>query len=175
MCLTQPRFVSESSLFICCLYAPRETLESVSDLLLWCLRLQYFTGYSWLICFSLGSDHRDAADRGGSEVHSCTGARSSLGQCKFRIMKSSLSPESSSALIEVLPSQSMQCDTTGRVAEALLCVCVFFQDEGVSENQHQLPVAGKIKKHFNTGPKLNITTAGVSVITVRTDLHPSTH
>ncbi|XP_042270313.1 serine/threonine-protein kinase DCLK1-like isoform X2 [Thunnus albacares] len=38
-------------------------------------------------------------------------------------------------------------------------------DEGVSENQHQLPVAGKIKKHFNTGPKLNITTAGVSVIT----------
>ncbi|XP_044057375.1 serine/threonine-protein kinase DCLK1-like isoform X1 [Siniperca chuatsi] len=38
-------------------------------------------------------------------------------------------------------------------------------DDGVSENEHQLLVAGKIKKHFNTGPKLNSTTAGVSVIT----------
>ncbi|XP_018520804.1 serine/threonine-protein kinase DCLK1 isoform X1 [Lates calcarifer] len=38
-------------------------------------------------------------------------------------------------------------------------------DDGVSENEHQLPVAGKIKKHFNTGPKLSNTTAGVSVIT----------
>uniref|UniRef100_A0A4W6DXM6 Serine/threonine-protein kinase DCLK2 n=1 Tax=Lates calcarifer TaxID=8187 RepID=A0A4W6DXM6_LATCA len=48
-------------------------------------------------------------------------------------------------------------------------------DDGVSENEHQLPVAGKIKKHFNTGPKLSNTTAGVSVITVSTDPHPSTH
>ncbi|XP_037325347.2 serine/threonine-protein kinase DCLK1-like isoform X1 [Pungitius pungitius] len=38
-------------------------------------------------------------------------------------------------------------------------------DDGGSESKHQLPVAGKIKKHFNTGPKLNSTTAGVSVIT----------
>ncbi|XP_070826994.1 serine/threonine-protein kinase DCLK1-like isoform X2 [Chaetodon trifascialis] len=38
-------------------------------------------------------------------------------------------------------------------------------DDGVSENEHQLPVAGKIKKHFNTRPKPNSTTAGVSVIT----------
>ncbi|KAM9359012.1 serine/threonine-protein kinase DCLK1b isoform 3-T3 [Symphorus nematophorus] len=38
-------------------------------------------------------------------------------------------------------------------------------EDGVSENEHQLSVAGKIKKHFNTGPKLNSTTAGVSVIT----------
>lgn len=36
-------------------------------------------------------------------------------------------------------------------------------------------MAGKIKKHFNTGPKLNSTTAGVSVITVSTDLQLSTH
>ncbi|XP_075956482.1 serine/threonine-protein kinase DCLK1b isoform X2 [Anarhichas minor] len=42
-------------------------------------------------------------------------------------------------------------------------------DDGVSENKHQLPVAGKIKKHFNTGPKLNSTTAGVSVITLHQD------
>ncbi|XP_026187732.1 serine/threonine-protein kinase DCLK1b isoform X2 [Mastacembelus armatus] len=38
-------------------------------------------------------------------------------------------------------------------------------DDGVSVSEQQLPVAGKIKKHFNTGPKLNSTTAGVSVIT----------
>ncbi|XP_070685243.1 serine/threonine-protein kinase DCLK1-like isoform X2 [Pempheris klunzingeri] len=38
-------------------------------------------------------------------------------------------------------------------------------DDCVSEYEYQLPVAGKIKKHFNTGPKLSSTTAGVSVIT----------
>ncbi|KAG2456520.1 DCLK1 kinase, partial [Polypterus senegalus] len=38
-------------------------------------------------------------------------------------------------------------------------------DDGMPENEHQLSVAGKIKKHFNTGPKPNSTTAGVSVIT----------
>ncbi|XP_054481885.1 serine/threonine-protein kinase DCLK1a isoform X2 [Anoplopoma fimbria] len=37
-------------------------------------------------------------------------------------------------------------------------------DEGLCENDHQLSVAGKIKKHFNTNPKGNDTTAGVSVI-----------
>ncbi|ELK09278.1 Serine/threonine-protein kinase DCLK1, partial [Pteropus alecto] len=37
-------------------------------------------------------------------------------------------------------------------------------DSGLPENEHQLSVAGKIKKHFNTGPKLNSTAAGVSVI-----------
>ncbi|XP_033867714.2 serine/threonine-protein kinase DCLK1 isoform X3 [Acipenser ruthenus] len=39
-------------------------------------------------------------------------------------------------------------------------------DDGMPENEHQLSVAGKIKKHFNTGPKPNSTTAGVSVITL---------
>ncbi|KPP63048.1 hypothetical protein Z043_118720 [Scleropages formosus] len=39
-------------------------------------------------------------------------------------------------------------------------------DDGMSENEHQLSVAGKIKKHFNTGPKPHSTAAGVSVITV---------
>ncbi|XP_030602578.1 serine/threonine-protein kinase DCLK1a isoform X6 [Archocentrus centrarchus] len=37
-------------------------------------------------------------------------------------------------------------------------------DEGLCENEHQLSVAGKIKKHFNTSPKGNDNTAGVSVI-----------
>uniref|UniRef100_A0AAX7V0V7 Serine/threonine-protein kinase DCLK2 n=1 Tax=Astatotilapia calliptera TaxID=8154 RepID=A0AAX7V0V7_ASTCA len=39
-------------------------------------------------------------------------------------------------------------------------------DDGVSKKEHQLPVAGKIRKHFNTRVKVNSTTAGVSVITV---------
>ncbi|XP_056139773.1 serine/threonine-protein kinase DCLK1-like isoform X1 [Lampris incognitus] len=38
-------------------------------------------------------------------------------------------------------------------------------DDGLSENEHQLAVAGKIKKNFNIGPKLSSTAAGVSVIT----------
>lgn len=42
----------------------------------------------------------------------------------------------------------------------------FLQDDGLPENEHQLSVAGKIKKHFNTGPKPNSTAAGVSVIAV---------
>uniref|UniRef100_A0A674C6Q2 Serine/threonine-protein kinase DCLK2 n=1 Tax=Salmo trutta TaxID=8032 RepID=A0A674C6Q2_SALTR len=38
-------------------------------------------------------------------------------------------------------------------------------DDGRLVNDQQLSVAGKIKKHFNTGPKACSTTAGVSVIT----------
>ncbi|KAG9263704.1 serine/threonine-protein kinase DCLK1a isoform X1 [Astyanax mexicanus] len=39
-------------------------------------------------------------------------------------------------------------------------------NDGLSENEHQLSVAGKIKKHFNTGPKPSCTTPGVDVITL---------
>ncbi|KAF7218822.1 serine/threonine-protein kinase DCLK1b isoform X3 [Nothobranchius furzeri] len=42
--------------------------------------------------------------------------------------------------------------------------------DGLSEREHQLPVAGKIKQHFNYGPKISNTTAGVSVITPHQDL-----
>ncbi|XP_067255306.1 serine/threonine-protein kinase DCLK1a isoform X6 [Chanodichthys erythropterus] len=38
-------------------------------------------------------------------------------------------------------------------------------NDGLSENEHQLSVAGKIKKHFNTGPKPSNNTPGVSVMT----------
>lgn len=44
-----------------------------------------------------------------------------------------------------------------------------FQNDGLSENEHQLSVAGKIKKHFNTGPRPGNNTSGVSVMTVRSD------
>lgn len=51
------------------------------------------------------------------------------------------------------------------LSEVLFC-SVSLQDDGLPENEHQLSVAGKIKKHFNTGPKPNSTAAGVSVIAV---------
>ncbi|XP_029287909.1 serine/threonine-protein kinase DCLK2 isoform X2 [Cottoperca gobio] len=37
-------------------------------------------------------------------------------------------------------------------------------DDAVMENNMKMEVTGKLKTHFNTAPKLNITTAGVSVI-----------
>ncbi|XP_057206779.1 serine/threonine-protein kinase DCLK1b isoform X3 [Triplophysa rosa] len=37
-------------------------------------------------------------------------------------------------------------------------------DERLCENEHQLSVAGKIKKHFHTGSKPSSSTAGVSII-----------
>uniref|UniRef100_A0A9J8BC96 Serine/threonine-protein kinase DCLK2 n=1 Tax=Cyprinus carpio carpio TaxID=630221 RepID=A0A9J8BC96_CYPCA len=40
-------------------------------------------------------------------------------------------------------------------------------DDRMCENQQQLSVAGKLKKHFNVCPKPNNTTAGVTVIVVR--------
>ncbi|CAM4729705.1 unnamed protein product [Leuciscus chuanchicus] len=42
-------------------------------------------------------------------------------------------------------------------------------NDGLSENEHQLSVAGKIKKHFNTGPKASNNTPGVSVMTLDHD------
>ncbi|XP_066506438.1 serine/threonine-protein kinase DCLK1a isoform X4 [Hoplias malabaricus] len=42
-------------------------------------------------------------------------------------------------------------------------------NDGLSENEHQLSVAGKIKKHFNTGPKPSCTTPGLDVITLDQD------
>ncbi|XP_006796642.1 serine/threonine-protein kinase DCLK1b [Neolamprologus brichardi] len=47
---------------------------------------------------------------------------------------------------------------------------LWVNDDGVSKKEHQLPVAGKIRKHFNTRVKVNSTTAGVSVITLDQDL-----
>uniref|UniRef100_A0A8C1KXF4 Serine/threonine-protein kinase DCLK2 n=2 Tax=Cyprinus carpio TaxID=7962 RepID=A0A8C1KXF4_CYPCA len=42
-------------------------------------------------------------------------------------------------------------------------------NDGLSENEHQLSVAGKIKKHFNTGPKPSNNTPGMSVMTLDHD------
>lgn len=56
------------------------------------------------------------------------------------------------------------------VSRKLICggtVSALSQDDRMCENQHQLSVAGKLKKHFNVCPKPNNTTAGVTVIVVR--------
>ncbi|KAM7399043.1 hypothetical protein PAMP_018337 [Pampus punctatissimus] len=66
---------------------------------------------------------------------------------------------------KALITEMLQVDVDQRYTAVQVLDHPWVNDDGVSENQHQLAVAGKIKKHFNTGPKLNITTAGVSVIT----------
>lgn len=98
--------------------------------------------------YFLGCDHCDATGGGGSEIHSSTGARSSVGQCRFS-----------------MPESHLKMHVNNRY-DTFACIS---QDDGVPENENQLSVAGKIKKHFNTGPKLSSTSAGVSVITVSSD------
>lgn len=63
-----------------------------------------------------------------------------------------------------LVSGMLQVDAEQRFTAVQVLDHPWVNDEGLLENEQQLSVAGKIKKHFNTGPKLNNTTAGVSVI-----------
>lgn len=99
-----------------------------------------------MLCF-LGSDHWDASGGDGSAVYSHAGARSSMGQCEFSMAE-------------------LGVNMHANRFDANFLFAFRLQDDGVSENDNQLSVAGKIKKHFNTGPKLSNTSAGVSVITV---------
>nr|XP_057936366.1 serine/threonine-protein kinase DCLK1-like isoform X2 [Doryrhamphus excisus] len=66
---------------------------------------------------------------------------------------------------KALISGMLQVDVDQRLSAAQILEHPWVNDDGVSENQQQLPVAMRIKKHFNTGPKTNSTTAGVMVIT----------
>lgn len=52
---------------------------------------------------------------------------------------------------------------------------VCLQDDAVMENNMKMEVTGKLKTHFNTAPKHNNTTAGVSVIMVSTQKHSQTN
>ncbi|XP_039526365.1 serine/threonine-protein kinase DCLK1b isoform X1 [Pimephales promelas] len=58
----------------------------------------------------------------------------------------------------------LQVDVDQRYTALQVLDHPWVNDDRMCENQHQLSVAGKIKKHFNTGPKANSTTAGVTVI-----------
>uniref|UniRef100_A0A665VD41 Serine/threonine-protein kinase DCLK2 n=1 Tax=Echeneis naucrates TaxID=173247 RepID=A0A665VD41_ECHNA len=59
----------------------------------------------------------------------------------------------------------LQVEVDQRYAAVQVLDHPWVNDDGASEKEHQLPVAGKIKKNFNTGPRLSSTAAGVSVIT----------
>ncbi|XP_064297081.1 serine/threonine-protein kinase DCLK1 isoform X1 [Phalacrocorax carbo] len=63
-----------------------------------------------------------------------------------------------------LITMMLQVDVDLRFSALQVLEHPWVNDDGLPENEHQLSVAGKIKKHFNTGPKLNSTAAGVSVI-----------
>ncbi|XP_043929307.1 serine/threonine-protein kinase DCLK1 isoform X2 [Protopterus annectens] len=68
--------------------------------------------------------------------------------------------ESAKELITMM----LQVDVNQRFSALQVLEHPWVNDDGLPENEHQLSVAGKIKKHFNTGPKTNITAAGVSVL-----------
>uniref|UniRef100_A0A8D0BFX6 non-specific serine/threonine protein kinase n=1 Tax=Salvator merianae TaxID=96440 RepID=A0A8D0BFX6_SALMN len=63
-----------------------------------------------------------------------------------------------------LITMMLQVDIDQRFSALQVLEHPWVNDDGLPENEHQLSVAGKIKKHFNTGPKPNSTAAGVSVI-----------
>ncbi|XP_068123172.1 serine/threonine-protein kinase DCLK1 isoform X1 [Hyperolius riggenbachi] len=63
-----------------------------------------------------------------------------------------------------LITRMLQVDVDQRYSALQVLEHPWVNDDGVPENEYPLSVAGKIKKHFNTGPKPNSTTAGVSVI-----------
>ncbi|XP_058132938.1 serine/threonine-protein kinase DCLK1 isoform X2 [Dasypus novemcinctus] len=63
-----------------------------------------------------------------------------------------------------LISMMLRVDVDQRFSALQVLEHPWVNDDGLPENEHQLSVAGKIKKHFNTGPKPNSTAAGVSVI-----------
>ncbi|XP_059819268.1 serine/threonine-protein kinase DCLK1a [Hypanus sabinus] len=63
-----------------------------------------------------------------------------------------------------LITMMLQVDIELRYSAQQLLDHPWVNDDGLPENEYQLSVAGKLQKHFNTGPKPNNTTAGVSVI-----------
>ncbi|KAM4045820.1 serine/threonine-protein kinase DCLK1 isoform 2-T2 [Anomaloglossus baeobatrachus] len=68
--------------------------------------------------------------------------------------------ESAKGLITMM----LQVEVDQRYSALQVLEHPWVNDDGLPENEYPLSVAGKIKKHFNTGPKPNSTTAGVSVI-----------
>uniref|UniRef100_A0A4W3K3U4 Serine/threonine-protein kinase DCLK1 n=1 Tax=Callorhinchus milii TaxID=7868 RepID=A0A4W3K3U4_CALMI len=65
-----------------------------------------------------------------------------------------------------LITMMLQVDVDQRYSAQQLLEHPWVNDDGLPENEYQLSVAGKLQKHFNTGPKPSSTTAGVSVIAV---------
>ncbi|XP_055492802.1 serine/threonine-protein kinase DCLK1a isoform X2 [Leucoraja erinacea] len=63
-----------------------------------------------------------------------------------------------------LITMMLQVDIEQRYSAQQLLDHPWVNDDGLPENEYQLSVAGKLQKHFNTGPKPNNTMAGVSVL-----------
>ncbi|XP_077396373.1 serine/threonine-protein kinase DCLK1-like [Festucalex cinctus] len=66
---------------------------------------------------------------------------------------------------KALISGMLQVDVDQRLSAAQVLEHPWVNEDGAPDNQQQLPVALRIKKNFNTGPKGSSTTAGVMVIT----------
>uniref|UniRef100_A0A8C1ZPK7 Serine/threonine-protein kinase DCLK2 n=1 Tax=Cyprinus carpio TaxID=7962 RepID=A0A8C1ZPK7_CYPCA len=86
-----------------------------------------------------------------------------MGQLDFPLPYWDNVSDSAKALISCM----LQVEVEQRYTALQVLDHPWVNDDRMCENQHQLSVAGKIKKHFNMGPKPNNTTAGVTVITVR--------
>uniref|UniRef100_A0A8C1ZPP1 Serine/threonine-protein kinase DCLK2 n=1 Tax=Cyprinus carpio TaxID=7962 RepID=A0A8C1ZPP1_CYPCA len=84
-----------------------------------------------------------------------------MGQLDFPLPYWDNVSDSAKALISCM----LQVEVEQRYTALQVLDHPWVNDDRMCENQHQLSVAGKIKKHFNMGPKPNNTTAGVTVIT----------
>ncbi|XP_035242369.1 serine/threonine-protein kinase DCLK1b isoform X1 [Anguilla anguilla] len=99
--------------------------------------------------------------RGSSEDQEALFDQILMGQLDFPLPYWDNISDSAKELI----TSMLQVDVDQRYSALQVLDHPWVNDDGLPENEHQLSVAGKIKKHFNTGPKPNSTTAGVSVIT----------
>ncbi|XP_015197446.1 serine/threonine-protein kinase DCLK1a isoform X3 [Lepisosteus oculatus] len=100
--------------------------------------------------------------RGSSEDQEALFDQILMGQLDFPLPYWDNISDSAKELI----TSMLQVDVDQRYTALQVLDHPWVNDDGMPENEHQLSVAGKIKKHFNTGPKPDSTTAGVSVITL---------
>ncbi|KAJ8342606.1 hypothetical protein SKAU_G00325340 [Synaphobranchus kaupii] len=103
--------------------------------------------------------------RGSSEDQEVLFDQILLGQLDFPLPYWDNVSDSAKELI----TSMLQVEADQRYTALQVLQHPWVNDDGLSENEHQLSVAGKIKKHFNTSPKRDSTTAGVSIISLDND------
>ncbi|XP_061103483.1 serine/threonine-protein kinase DCLK1a isoform X2 [Conger conger] len=103
--------------------------------------------------------------RGSSEDQEVLFDQILLGQLDFPLPYWDNVSDSAKELIQSM----LQVEVDQRYTALQVLQHPWVNDGGLPENEHQLSVAGKIKKHFNTSPKPDSTTAGVSVISLDHD------
>ncbi|XP_077098390.1 serine/threonine-protein kinase DCLK1a isoform X2 [Siphateles boraxobius] len=103
--------------------------------------------------------------RGSTDDHEALFDQILLGQLEFPLPYwDNVSDSAKELIVSMLQVEVDQRYTALQVLEH-----PWVTNDGLSENEHQLSVAGKIKKHFNTGPKASNNTPGVSVMTLDHD------